>query len=294
MKLVFLEIKADLRNLLKPDSIIKNYSEVDSFYFSIPTRLSISDQNHLIKQSFLFFKSQFSVDIENHISIVNKREIGTKLKVAKELSWEIFFRFNRWIRVCDGIFDEDLDWFISGFSGKIIDFYSDDKNSVFLIAFSGDSITKIPLNHIQATINNISPFYTFLEPELIMPDIGPENLNVDEKKRIGIMLELTNFKNLSTFEKIESFSGLLKFWEDQFKANLVNPAEVRINSSDQSIYKLKDIPYFDERFGVWGTLISDIKMVDIPMMEIQEVTNNKFLSDLIMEYQKTMPLLLPN
>jgi len=294
MKLVFLEIRAGLRNQLKSDSIIKNYSEVDSFYFSIPTRLSISDQNHLIKQSFLFFKSQFSVDIENHISIVNKREIGTKLQVAKELSWEIFFRFNRWVRVCDGIFDEDLDWFISGFTGKIIDFYSDDKNSVFLIAFSGDSITKIPLNHIQATINNISPFYTFLEPELIMPDIGPENLNVDEKKRIGIMLELTNFKNLSTFEKIESFSGLLKFWEDQFKANLVNPAEVRINSSDQSIYKLKDIPYFDERFGVWGTLISDGKMIDIPMMEIQEVTNNKFLSNLIMEYQKTMSLLLPN
>ncbi|MBW6472601.1 MAG: hypothetical protein K0B14_05705 [Anaerolineaceae bacterium] len=294
MKLIILEISANLRNLLKPDSIINNYSDVKTFYFSIPTKLSNFDQNHLVKQSFLFFKSQFSGDVENHISIVNKSDIGINLKVAKELSWEIFFRFNRWVRVCDGIFDEDLDWFISGFTGKILDFYSDDENSVFLIAFSGESISKIPFDHLQKNINNISPFYTFLESEFIMPDEGPENTNADEKLRIEIMLQLTNFQINSSLEKFDRFSDLLQFWEDQFKDKLVNPIEVRINSADQSIYQLVDIPYYDERFGVWVTLFSDEKIVDIPIMEIVKVINNKIFNELIIKYKKMMAIVLPN
>ena len=291
MKRVLLSINQVLRNFINPTSIINIFSEVDLFYFSIPTNLTISDQNHLIKQSFLFFKSQFSVDIENHISVENKRVVTKNKKLSKELSWEIFYRFNRWVRVCEGIFDKDLDWFISGFTGKIIDFYSDEESSVFLIAFSGESITKLPLDHLQTNSNNISPFYTFLESEFIMPAIGPEDVNVDEKKRIGTMLKFSNFTN---YENIESFSALLKFWEDQFRENLDNPVKVRINSSDQSIYQLKDIPYFDQRFGVWGTIYSGETIIDIPLMEIVEITNNRFLNNLVMDYQKLMSLLLPN
>lgn len=291
MKTVLLSITEGLRNLLNPNSIINNFSEVDLFYFSIPTNLTISDQNHLIKQSFLFFKSQFSVDIENHISVENKRVVTKNIKLSKELSWEIFYRFNRWIRVCDGIFDEDLDGFISGFTGKIIDFYSDDASSVLLIAFSGESIKKLLLDHLQTNFKKISPFYTFLESDFIMPDTGPEDVNVDEEKRIGTMLKFSNFTN---YENIESFSALLKFWEDQFRENLVNPVKVRINSSDQSIYQLRDIPYFDERFGVWGTIYSGETIIDIPLMEIVEMTNNRFLNNLVMDYQKLMSLLLPN
>lgn len=291
MKRVLLSINQVLRNFINPTSIINIFSEVDLFYFSIPTNLTISDQNHLIKQSFLFFKSQFSVDIENHISVENKRVVTKNKKLSKELSWEIFYRFNRWVRVCEGIFDKDLDWFISGFTGKIIDFYSDEESSVFLIAFSGESITKLPLDHLQTNSNNISPFYTFLESEFIMPATGPEDVNVDEKKRIGTMLKFSNFTN---YENIESFSALLKFWEDQFRENLDNPVKVRINSSDQSIYQLKDIPYFDQRFGVWGTIYSGETIIDIPLMEIVEITNNRFLNNLVMDYQKLMSLLLPN
>ncbi len=291
MKRVLLSINQVLRNFINPTSIINIFSEVDLFYFSIPTNLTISDQNHLIKQSFLFFKSQFSVDIENHISVENKRVVTKNKKLSKELSWEIFYRFNRWVRVCEGIFDEDLDRFISGFTGKIIDFYSDEESSVFLIAFSGESITKLPLDHLQTNSNYISPFYTFLESEFIMPATGPEDVNVDEKKRIGTMLKFSNFTN---YENIESFSALLKFWEDQFRENLDNPVKVRINSSDQSIYQLKDIPYFDQRFGVWGTIYSGETIIDIPLMEIVEITNNRFLNNLVMDYQKLMSLLLPN
>lgn len=294
MDVVLLSIDEDLRNLLNPESLFNHFSEVDLFYFSIPSKLTFSDRNHLIKQCHLFFQSQFSVNIENQISVENKRDVRKNIKMSRELSWEIFYRFNRWVKVCDGIFDEDLDWFISGYTGKIIDFYSGDKISVFLIAFSGDSISKIPLEHLTTNINNISPFYTFLQSDLFMPDTGPENINLDEKKRIGMMLKLSNFQKLSTDEKFISFSDLLKFWEGQFKEKLVDPVEVKINSSDQSIYQLKDIPYFDERFGIWGTFIRNEKIVDIPLMEILEITSNKFLNSLVLDYQKTMSLLLPN
>lgn len=294
MKVVLLSFDKSLRNQLKLDSFINNFSEFELFYFSIPTRLSLSDQNHLINQSNLFFQSQFKVNIQNHISVVNKGDIRKIIKKSKEVSWEIFFRFNNWVKVCDGIFDEDLDWFISGFTGKIIDFYSDDDKSIFMIAFSGDSLSKIPFNHLLTNDNNISPFYTFLEPEFILPDSEPENFDEDETQRIRIMLKLTNFQNLKTSENIDCFSELLQFWEGQFRKNLIYPVGVRIHSADQSTYQLKDIPYFDERFGVWGTLISDEKLIDIPIMKIQEITNNNFLNNLVKEYQKTMSLLLPS
>ena len=295
MKLVFLEINEYLRNLLKPDSIFNNYPEIDLFYFSIPSTLTISDQNHLINQGFLFFQTQFSVKVENHIFVENKRNVRNITKIAKELSWEIFFHFNKWVKVCDGIFDEDLDWFISGFTGKIIDFYSNDEGSVFMIAISGNSLSKIPSEHLKSNINNNIPaFYTFLSPELIMPDLESENSNVDEKFRIELMLKLTNFQDFPTTEKFKNFFDLLNFWKDQFTEQIVNPVEVRINSSDRSIYHLIDVPYFDERFGVWCTLKSDEKIIDIPIMEILEITDNKVLINLVMDYQKMMTLLLPN
>lgn len=295
MKLVFLEINEYLRNLIKPNSVFNNYSDIDLFYFSIPSNLTISDQNHLINQGVLFFQSQFSVKVENHIFVENKRDVRNNLKIAKELSWEIFFHFNKWVKVCDGIFDEDLDWFISGFTGKIIDFYSNDKSSVFMIAFSGNSLSKIPVEHLKTNINNNVPaFYTFLEPDLIMPVLKPEIIKVDEKQRIELMLKLTNFHGFSTGDNFYNFFDLLHFWKDQFTEKYVNPVVVRINSSERSIYHLIDIPYFDERFGVWCTLQSDNKIIDIPIMEILEITENKILFDLVMDYKKMMTVLLPN
>ncbi len=295
MKLVLLEINEGLRNLIKPDSILNNYSEFDLFFFSIPANLTITDQNHLINQGFLFFQSQFSVIVENHIFVEIKKDVRNKIKIAKELSWEIFFHYNKWVKVCHGIFDEDLDWFISGFTGKIIDFYSNDESSVFMIAFSGNSLSKIPVGHLKTIIkNDIPAFYTFLGPDLIMPVLEHEIINTDEKLRIELMLKLTNFQFFLTVEKFNNFFDFLHFWKDQFTKKIVNPVEVRINSSDRSFYQLMDIPYFDERFGVWCTLKSDEKIIDIPIMEILEIRDNEDLIDLVMDYQQIMTVLLPN
>ncbi len=294
MTFVLLEINKDLRNQLILDSIIHNFADVDLIYFSIPTNLTISDQEHLIKQCFLFFQSQFFEKIQNHIFVDNNREVRININKSKELSWEIFFRFNKWVKVCDGIFDEDLDWFISGFTGKIIDFYSNDETSVFLIAFSGNALAKIPMDHLKTNFYNFSPFYTFLEPDLIMPDGGPENTITDEKQRIGIMLQLTDFQINLSMEDFDCFTDLLQFWKVKFKDNLINPMEVRIDSPDQSIYQLMDIPYFDERFGVWATLVAEQTIVDVPIMEIIKVINNESFSNLIIDYKKMMSNLLPN
>lgn len=295
MKLVLLEINNSLRNLIKYDSLLNNFPNVVLFYFSIPTNITIADQNHLVKQGFLFFQSQFSENINSHIFVVNKKDVRNKIKIAKELSWEIFFHFNKWVKVCSGVFDEGLDWFISSFKGKIIDFYSNDGGSVFLIAFSGNSLLKIPLELLNTNINNKIPaFHTFLGPELIMPDSEPDNKNEDEKQRIELMLKLKNYTYCSSGEKFKSFSDLLQCWKDQFKEKFVSRVKVRINSSDRSIYHLIDIPYFDERFGVWCTLESSEKIIDIPIMEILEIEDNKVLINLVMEYQKIMTGLLPN
>ena len=293
MQIVLLSITEDLRKKIKLNSILNHFQECDLFYFSIPTNLYAADKNHLIEQSALFFKSQFMENIENSVSVENKREVRKKLQVAKELSWEIFYRFNQWIKVCEGVFDEDLDWFISGFTGKIIDFYADEGKSIFLIAFSGNSLSKLPLNHLITISRDTSPFYTFLESELIMPDFGPENMGVDEKKKTGILLQLTNLNN-GQHEKFEDFSEILRDWVDQFRSNLAESEQVVLNLSQQTDAFLEEIPYFCDRFGLWGTFsIGDEKM-DLSLTEIEKFSNNYNLNNLYQNYQKTMSLLLPN
>lgn len=293
MQIVLLSITKDLRKKIIPNSILNHFQEIDFFYFSIPHDLSIIDQRHLIKHSTLFFLSQFMENIENSVRVEYRREVRKKIEVAKELSWEIFYRFNQWVKVCKGVFDEDLDWRISGFKGKIIDFYVDDGKSIFLISFSGNSLSKIPINHINQIFKETSPFYTYLESEFILPDVAPENLQADDKKKTDILFELPDFKDYQN-ESLQDFSDILNFWFHLFHSNLAVSEQVIINSSQQNVALLLDIPYFCERFGLWGTFSIGNKIMDIPLMEIEEITNNNFLNDLFQKYQKTISLIIPN
>ncbi len=209
------------------------------------------------------------------------------------MSWNIFYRFNQWVKVCEGVFDEDLDCFLSDFTGKIIDFYVDDNKNIFLLALSGDSVSKLPIYQLNTIFRDSSPFYTFLDQELIMPDFVPENLLIDEIKKTDILLKLTDFKDYQN-EIFENFSDILKFWLAQFRSNLKGSEQVKINSSKQTGALLVDIPYFCDRFGIWGTFSIGDKNIDIPLIEIEEITSNNYLNKLYQKYQKIMAIMLPN
>ncbi len=293
MRIVLLTITGDARKGIKSDSILNHYPHFDSFYFSIPSRLSVADQNHLVKRSSKFFQSQFKMSNDNLVSVVSNRDVSKKYQQAKELSWEIFYRFNQWVKVCEGIYDQELDWFISSFSGKILDFYTDDENSIFLLSFSGDSLSKIPVNHLKEISKITSPFYTFLESDLIMPDFEHENILEDEKKKMDLFIKLSDFKEYPQ-ENFENLCGLIKFWETKFRSNLVTAEQVLIYPAQDSPSFLIEIPYFCERFGVWGTFLIGDKKIDIPLIEIVEIISNKFLDNLFQNYQKAMALILPN
>lgn len=293
MQIILLSITDNLRKETKPDSILNHFQEYNHFYFSIPMDLSVQDQTHLFNQSTSFFQSQFISNIENHISLKNKGNLRKIIQNGKKISWEIFYRFNRWIRACEGVFDKDLNLFISGFTGKIIDFYVDNNESIYLIAFSGDSISRIPFNQLSTISQNTSPFYAFLASELIMPDFEPKNLMADDKKKTNLLFQLTNAKDYQQ-NNFDNFYGILKFWEDQFRSNLTVSEPVRLDSSQHTGDLLVDIPYFCERFGVWGTFLIENQKMDIPLMEIEEITNNKSLNELFHEYQKIMSFILPN
>ncbi len=292
MRVILLKISEDIRTKIIFDSILNNFQGFDSFYFVIPPKLSISDQEHLQKQGSQFFQSQFNVNIQNRLSIVLKRDIRKVSQFSLELSWEIFYKFNNWIRVCEGIFDEDLDWFISGFNGKILDFYTDGEKCIFLIVFSYHSISKIPVEHLKTISRNNSPFFTFLEPELIMPDNGPDNLQTDEKQRMAFLLQFTDFNQYPS-ENLDFFSDILIFWEELFRSNLKKPEKAKIASSEINLPCLVEIPYYCERFGVWGTFLIGDKKVDIPLLEVEEFPDNDSLNNLCRKYQQTMSLMLP-
>lgn len=293
MRIVLLKLTEEARKGIKSDSILNHYPHLDSFYFSIPSRLSVADQKHLIKRGSQYLQSQFSMSIVDLVSVGSSRDIRRKNQHAKELSWEIFYHFNHWVKVCEGIYDQELDWFISGFSGKILDFYTDDENSIFLIAFSGDSVSKIPVKHLIEISRTTSPFYTFLESDLIVPDFDPVNFLEDEKKKMDLFVELSDFKEYPQ-ENFENLFDLLKFWEAQFRTHLLTAEPVRLDSYHNILALLVDIPYFCERFGVWGTLLIGDKKIDIPLIEMEEILNNKILDNHFQNYRKTMTLILPN
>lgn len=274
------------KNLISNSTLI-NFCDYEYFYFKIPPYLTKSEKKHYTQQAQLFFHRQFLLLDENLISIVSGNNLRKKESKAKEISWEIFFQFNKIVQVKDGVFDENLNSSIAGFIGKIIDFYNDDDSTLFLISFTSDSIKKIPLEVLKYQSRLVSPFFTILESDFLLPLSNFIDNDYEEIEKIKIIEEILEVENQRGNEYLD-LANYLSFWKEQIQLELNNQEEICVENDDYSVLIWKNISFLDTKYGLWGTFIRDNVEIELPLIDIETVPGHRKLDQVLQDYKNFM------
>lgn len=299
MKIILLEIPAENQKIRKPNSYVNNFLSINYFYFHIPSYLPKTDQDHLEKIAKQFFKLQIYSPIENFVSLKEMSLLKDVKSRIKEISWDIFYKFNQSVTVKSNVFDENLDWDISGFKGKIINFYSGEDEDIYQIQYSAESLNQIPIKKLKQISPIGSPFYTYLEPEYLMPELTQTNTNQDQtelkKLFVNIIDHLEFPPEISTLiSESNSFFEIVHQWEIFFKNLSLELQSIEVNFSNQKKYQLIEICESDEFIGVWGKFLKEDTYYLFPLTDIKKVSNHGIFNGYIQFYKQIMNIILPN
>jgi hypothetical protein len=284
------------RKSLKDNSIIKNYPSINYYYFLVPSEISEKDRDNFCKQGISFLSAQFNNPIENLISIndVNYQEI---IQMGKELSWDVLYQYDSWIQVRSGVFDDELGLDISGFIGRIIGFFSNRNQNLFQIAYSGNTISKIKINPHKSKF--VSPFYTILETDLILPSVHPDDIHFDENLKFKFARE--TFKHQNIFPESEvtdlkylGFYRLIVEWEYELTTKLPKNNHVWIQTKTKKDLLWTGIHNSDQYYGIWGKFEKTEEKILLPLTDIEKIFNNNDLFISLKRYKKFAKIFLPN
>lgn len=303
MKFLTLEIPQYLETRKKKTSYLINFPDKTVFYFKIQDNSSIEEINHLTTIGKDFFSSQFDYPIHHtpnkFITLRNEDYVLTKQMESHEISWEIFYTYNHWIKIKPDVYDDTLDWDISGFTGRIINFFSGEDEDIYQIEYSGHSLKQMPIENLQNISRNISPFFTYLEPEFIMPYLPSSVDHQEERVKVRILEKILNHKKQSinpdfSIHEISSFLEIIQNWETVLQKFLVANSDIQVRLSNRKKYQLINIHGSDEFWGVWGNFLRNKKHCLFPITEIVEIGNSRELQQTLKAYKEMMNLVLPN
>ncbi len=299
MKVILLDIPVGSSAQRNQGSYINNFLDKNIFYFQIPVHLPKKDQGHLEKIAKEFFQDQITSPIERYLAIKEINFSGDIQTNSKEISWEIFFTFNQLITVNSNVFDDNLDWDISGFKGTIINFYSGDDQDIYQIRYSAESLRKIPIQKLKKISNTSSPFFTYLEPDYIMPEMSKFNSMQDQRDLVKLVENILDHLSFppdvfSTIFETNSFLEIVQTWEGIFKSHSPQTHSIEVYLSNKNNYQLVEICGSDEFFGVWGNFVKENIHYLFPLTEIKKVINHRNFNNHIQSYKQIMKLILPN
>lgn len=251
------------------------------------------DYENLLIQCSHFIKRQFSKRFDIDVYAVDKEYLHHNKIRARELSWEIFYQFNHWIKVNNGIYDQNLRWDISGFTGRIIDFYKDERHTLFLISLSLESLNSIPVHHFQSTDFEFSPFYVVLASSFFTPLLSPDIVHDEIEGSIKKMMNVFTKSVLIQDNPVKNLDEFLihcsSVFDNQLRKNEVN----RVKTIEQKTIVWKNMISIDDKFGVWGLFYDGERNIQIPIADIETVIGNHDLNNILGEYKKIMNFLLP-
>lgn len=279
------------------NSFVRNFPHVKIFYFSIPSSCTAEEKKHLIEFGNTFFLSQFPPSVENYLSIKNFSFLSDHIKTAHKISWEIFYKYNQWVKIRSNVFDGYLKTNVSGFTGRIINFFSSENQDVYQIALSGESLSKIKNAKLQSISKKYSPFYTYLEPEFLLPIYSQENkLTVSLIEILAGLIKSNNriIPEDANLDEVSDFSDILFRWESYLNCFFKNNEIYIIRTKSNHIYNWRGIHSADESFGIWGEFENNDELFIYPLTDILEVFNDDELSDIFHNFLSIAKLILPN
>ena len=299
MNYLTLELPQKQNINIKSSSFLTNFPDISIFYFSIPEELSESEQTHLINFGKLFFESQTTNDIHQFLRIHKEENIINTQNFYLQISWEIFYQFQHQIIVKSNVFDDYLKCDISGAKGKIINFFSGDNQDIYQIQFSNNSLKHILKNQTKRFSKEISPFFTYLESELFMPDFPLKGISKENYNMMDFLPDILEGDLLieeldDTFKKTMDNLEFINIWEMIFNQFFMEEIEIITIGSNQRKYSLIGINSSDESFGVWGEFRNDSKISLFPLTDMIKCLNQKKFDQYLQIYRKISKLILPN
>lgn len=291
MKYLQLQIDNKLINHLKSESLFNQFPKIHFFYFTIPSFLSYQDKDYLVKQGYSFFLSQFDIDVSGQIKEVSRLSGKYSKNTHKKLTWDLFYRYHKWIKICEGVYNE-TNQSISGAIGKIVDFYSDENQIVYLIEFPKmEDFKKNNLLSENEVIKEVLD-YLFLTSDLFMPAKEPENIEIIEKLQTKSLVMNSRLQFELDTRNVDTISNFIHCWEKllQTKFSQHFPSVTHLSQNRQ--YRLIDIPYSERRYGVWGTFENNYQIIDIPLIDVINLEGNEILDKLLISYKSEINQLL--
>ncbi|PKN86084.1 MAG: hypothetical protein CVU46_08955 [Chloroflexi bacterium HGW-Chloroflexi-8] len=284
--------------------INSNYFEIlrnhFPFIFEIPEDCNQSEFDELTK----FFSEEISVILKNEIGLEKFHSTNIDqnftFKISTKISTDIppdtiptnlskFFRFNKWVKIRDEVFDYYLRIPISNFVGRIIDFYNDGDKDIFYIQWSCQSLDKISQQSIQKCLNKkISPFGTYISKDFILPINFSEPPFLIEKKQMDLLKPF--FKNKfedeynSVFDNKNQDDFPYQIWE-RFLDNLFR-TENNINLiKNKSEFRIVSIAGSDEKNGVWVEVMNTNQRFVAPLNSFLKIKTSLLIERFFVFYK---------
>ncbi len=274
-------------NLVIPDDGLENPNpgwRNKKYSIRIPEDLSTDEINALVKAA----KENLSKNTGIQLQETSHSNDAFNYTIAEEpypdapiLELSRFYTYNKWVSIRSGVYDSYLHLNSSHFVGRITDFYSDGEQDIFFIKWSKDSLAKIPVIKLQHLVRrNISPFGSYVSPDLILPMKHSEALIESEKKQLEIYRTYLPKKFETEFHVVfeETPSTRDKpnyiIWEDFFRKFLHAERIVHCAEKHSQDSILVDVAGAEEKIGVWVELESEGKTTIIPLADVQEVQSN--------------------
>jgi hypothetical protein len=292
MKIFSLKTDQDLFEIVKDLFQMKN--PADLICFSTPKGFNQNDFSHLTNYFKKIITEKYeSTNLTNSSLFQFENKIKFQLLDVKEkpkncIDLSIYYQYMDWIVVRSGIFDNSFKQNIGGYEGEIVDFFSDGKQDIFKIYLGIQSLSQFSDKKMKFLFeNNISPFYTFLSSDQILPSNRSDPGISLRDSHIQIFLKYSsekikthwiNSKNMSHYN---NQNPIFEYWESLFDRIFADQDRLMAVTYQNETVRILSTAGSDEKNGVWINIMNNEKELRIPLSDIKRIsTPLKFNHDL--------------
>ena len=272
---------------------IKNFT--DYICFSIPADFDQNDLFHITK----YFRAKVFENIKNPTenihtgNFLNDDQIKFKLLDIKDnpqncMDLSIYYQYMDWIIVRSGMFDQSLKQNIGEMKGIIVDFYNNGQEDIFKINLGIQALSGFSEKKMKFLIDRkISPFYTYLSPDQILPSSEPDSTESIQDSQVQNLLKYapekikSHWNNPQNKNYYDQQKPIFEYWENLLNNRFDDQNQITGTTFQNETVRILSIAGSDEKNGVWINIRINERELIIPLSNIRRIsTPLKFNYDL--------------
>ena len=297
MRTLIVKINPDIPKQIA--DIFQNKYSSNTLCYQIQSDLTRIEINYLLKYfseriffelneicDYGFFKALNPETIFDFEIINNEKQINS----CSDLS--MYYQFNDWIIVRNGIYDQSLKQNIGLFEAKIVDFFNDGEKDVFFIKWGENALNQISNKKIHSLIQNgISPFDTYINSDQVLPyrkqgtdrDLSVIHMEVFAKFAHKNFKEYWDDPENLYFQNNQQLTVVN--WEHHFHEIFNKQKNTIATDYQNENIKINNTAGSDDKNGVWISIDRKGQELIIPLMDVKSILTPVFFKKDLKIYQ---------